>query len=65
MFSVSKDDNDITGRYASFLDPAEKLEAIKKVTDAAHAVGNYTVVCIAGLECIIENGNGKDYSGTL
>ncbi len=55
-------DNDITGRYDSFLDPTEKLEAIKKVTDAAHAVGNHTFVYIAGLECITEKADEKDYS---
>lgn len=55
-------DNDITGRYDSFLDPTEKLEAIKKVTEAAHAVGNRTFVYIAGLECITENADQKNYS---
>jgi hypothetical protein len=45
-------DNDIPGRYESFLDPAEKLEAIKAVANRAHAAGNYAFVYIAGLECI-------------
>ncbi len=45
-------DNDIPGRYESFLDPAEKLEAIRQAARAAHAVGNKSFVYIAGLECI-------------
>ncbi len=45
-------DNDIPGRYESFLDPTEKLKAIKAVAEKAHAVGNVAFVYIAGLECI-------------
>lgn len=45
-------DNDIPGRYESFLDPAEKLKAIRAVADKAHAAGNKAFVYIAGLECI-------------
>lgn len=45
-------DNDITGRYESFLDPTEKLKAIQAVAEKAHAAGNYAFVYIAGLECI-------------
>jgi len=45
-------DNDITGRYDSFLDPTEKLKILKKMADSAHAIGNYSFVYIAGLECI-------------
>jgi hypothetical protein len=45
-------DNDIPGRYESFLNPAEKLEAIKAVAVKVHAAGNYAFVYIAGLECI-------------
>jgi hypothetical protein len=48
-------DNDIPGRYESFLDPAEKLKAIKAVAEKAHAKGNYAFVYIAGLECITAN----------
>jgi hypothetical protein len=48
-------DNDIPGRYESFLEPAEKLRAIKAVAQKAHAVGNYAYVYIAGLECITAN----------
>lgn len=45
-------DNDIEGRYESFLDPNVKLAAIKAVADKAHAVGNYAFVYVAGFECI-------------
>ena len=48
-------DNDIPGRYESFLEPAEKLRAIKAVAQKAHGVGNYAFVYIAGLECITAN----------
>ena len=45
-------DNDIPGRYESFLDPSEKLQAIQAVAGKAHAAGNYAFVYIAGTECI-------------
>ena len=45
-------DNDIPGRYESFLDPTEKLKAIRDVALKAHAAGNYAFVYIAGTECI-------------
>lgn len=48
-------DNDIPGRYESFVDPREKLEAIRRVAQAAHAAGNHAFVYIAGLECITAN----------
>ncbi|HLK18478.1 MAG TPA: hypothetical protein VKT81_05955 [Bryobacteraceae bacterium] len=48
-------DNDIPGRYESFLDPAEKLKAIRAVAEKAHAAGNYAFVYIAGTECITAN----------
>ncbi len=50
-------DNDIPGRYESFLDPAEKLKAIHNVADAAHGVGNFAFVYIAGTECITAHGD--------
>src|SRR5438477_4574085 len=34
-------DNDIPGRYESFLHPEEKLEAIHAVADEAHKAGNF------------------------
>lgn len=45
-------DNDIEGRYESFLNPDEKLKAIHAVAEQAHAVGNKAFVYIAGTECI-------------
>jgi len=33
-------DNDIPGRYESFIDPSEKLKAIHAVAVKAHAAGN-------------------------
>lgn len=45
-------DNDIPGRYESFLDPREKLAAIRQLAQRAHAAHNYAFVYIAGLECI-------------
>ena len=48
-------DNDVTGRYESFLDPTEKLRAIKAMADSAHAINNHAFVYIAGLEIITGN----------
>jgi hypothetical protein len=48
-------DNDISGRYESFLDPREKLEALRKLAQAAHKAGNHAFVYIAGTECITAN----------
>jgi hypothetical protein len=48
-------DNDIPGRYESFVDPEEKLQAIRAVAQKAHAVGNRAFVYIAGTECITSN----------
>jgi len=48
-------DNDIPGRYESFLDPTEKLQAIKAMADSAHAIKNHAFVYIAGLEIITAN----------
>jgi hypothetical protein len=45
-------DNDIPGRYESFLDPTAKLKAIRAVAEKAHRVGNRAFVYIAGTECI-------------
>ena len=45
-------DNDIPGRYESYVHPEEKLKAIRDVAEAAHAAGNYAFVYIAGTECI-------------
>jgi len=50
-------DNDIPGRYESFLHPEEKLKAIHDVAVAAHKVGNPAFVYIAGTECITAHGD--------
>src|SRR6266403_474790 len=55
-------DNDITGRYESFLHPEEKLAAIRAVAEEAHKVGNHAFVYIAGLECITANADQSPHS---
>jgi hypothetical protein len=45
-------DNDIPGRYESYVHPEEKLKAIHDVAEEAHRAGNYSYVYIAGTECI-------------
>ena len=50
-------DNDIPGRYESFVHPEEKLKAIREVAEAAHQAGNYAFVYIAGTECITAHGD--------
>ncbi len=45
-------DNDIPGRYESLLHPEAKLEALRKISAAAHTNGQKTFVYIAGFECI-------------
>ena len=55
-------DNDIPGRYESFLNPEEKLAAIRAVAEQAHKVGNHAFVYIAGLECITANADQSPHS---
>jgi hypothetical protein len=55
-------DNDIPGRYESFLDPTSKLQAIREVAKLAHQNGNHTFVYIAGLECITANAGPSVHS---
>ena len=55
-------DNDIPGRYESFLHPEEKLAAIRAVAEHAHKAGNYAYVYIAGLECITANADQSPHS---
>src|SRR5579871_2199425 len=50
-------DNDIPGRYESFVHPEEKLKAIREVAEAAHKAGNHAFVYIAGTECITAHGD--------
>ena len=51
-------DNDIPGRYESFLNPTEKLAAIRGAAVESHRAGNKAFVYIAGLECISKNSEG-------
>jgi hypothetical protein len=55
-------DNDIPGRYESFVDPTEKLAAIREVADRAHHAGNKAFVYIAGTECITANAARSEHS---
>ncbi|MDR3628595.1 MAG: hypothetical protein P4L45_17245 [Ignavibacteriaceae bacterium] len=55
-------DNDITGRYDSFLDPGQKLNDIKKAAEAAHKIGNYAFIYMAGTECITGNADRSAHS---
>ena len=55
-------DNDITGRYESFLHPEEKLAAIRAVAEEAHKAENHAFVYIAGLECITANADQIPHS---
>jgi hypothetical protein len=48
-------DNDIPGRYESYVNPDEKLKAIHDLAEKAHAAGNRAFVYIAGSECITAN----------
>jgi hypothetical protein len=55
-------DNDVPGRYESFLDPSEKLRAIRAVAEAAHKASNHAFVYIAGTECITANAEHTAHS---
>jgi hypothetical protein len=55
-------DNDIPGRYESFLNPEEKLAAIRAVAERSHKAGNHAFVYIAGLECITANADRSPHS---
>lgn len=55
-------DNDITGRYESYLDPAAKLKAIQAVAESAHRAGNKAFVYIAGTECITAHADKAAHS---
>src|SRR4029434_4215242 len=55
-------DNDITGRYESFLDPTEKLAAIRAFAEQAHQIRNKAFVYIAGTECITANAAKAQHS---
>jgi hypothetical protein len=55
-------DNDIPGRYESFLDPTEKLKAIRALAEQAHASGNKSFVYVAGTECITAHADKSQHS---
>ena len=55
-------DNDIPGRYESFLDPTEKLKAIRALAEQAHKSGNKSFVYIAGTECITAHADKSQHS---
>jgi hypothetical protein len=55
-------DNDIPGRYESFLDPGEKLAAIRAVARSVHEAGNRAFVYVAGTECITADAEKSPHS---
>ena len=55
-------DNSLTGYYESFMDPAEKLAALEKVTRLAHQAGNKVFVYTEGLETITSNADQKPHT---
>jgi len=55
-------DNDIPGRYESFVNPEEKLKAIHDVAEKAHRAGNRAFVYIAGTECITANADATPHT---
>lgn len=52
----------MTGRYESFLEPAEKRKAIRAIAEKAHAANNYAFVYIAGTECITARAASTSHS---
>ena len=55
-------DNDIPGRYESFLDPTEKLNVLRTVAEQVHKANNKVYVYIAGTECITANADQAAHS---
>jgi hypothetical protein len=55
-------DNDIPGRYESFLDPTAKLKVIRSVAEQAHKANNKAFVYIAGTECITANADKSPHT---
>jgi hypothetical protein len=55
-------DNDIPGRYESFLNPDAKLKDIRDVSELAHKAGNKTFVYVAGTECITAHADHAAHS---
>ncbi|GAB4362949.1 MAG: hypothetical protein Kow0042_00400 [Calditrichia bacterium] len=55
-------DNSLTGYYESFLNPAEKLEAMRVMAEKAHAAGNKVFIYTEGLETITANADQKEHT---
>ena len=55
-------DNDIEGRYESFVDPEEKLRAIRALAEKAHQAGNHAFVYVAGTECITAHADSTPHT---
>jgi hypothetical protein len=55
-------DNDLNGRYDSFVDPTTKLEAIRRVAERAHAAGQKAFIYTAALECITGRADQKQHT---
>src|SRR5258705_9843492 len=55
-------DNDIPGRYESFLDPTAKLKVLRDVTEQVHKANNKVYVYVAGTECITANADKSPHT---
>jgi hypothetical protein len=55
-------DNDPAGRYESFLDPKEELEALRSVAREAHQAGQKVFAYTAGWECITSHAAAKEHT---
>ncbi|UCF64668.1 MAG: hypothetical protein JSW33_02200 [bacterium] len=55
-------DNSLTGYYESFLQPEEKLEAMRIMAEKAHALGNKVFIYTEGLETITANADQKEHT---
>jgi len=55
-------DNSLTGYYSSFLNPDEKLKAIRMFADAAHHNDNFAFIYTEGLETITTDADSKEHT---
>lgn len=55
-------DNDVTGRYDSFLDPTAKIFELKEAVAAAHRAHQPVFSYVAGTECITANADKTAHS---
>ncbi|MCB0284720.1 MAG: hypothetical protein KDF60_19210 [Calditrichaeota bacterium] len=55
-------DNSLTGYYESFLDPTEKLAAIKEMATRTKEIGNHAFVYTEGLETITADAAKKEHT---